>query len=64
MKVEGCVVHYKAPNRWTLLFLLQRRNVLPFFQNSIPNKHHSVIRAAFVMMGEINLVSLTVISCM
>jgi hypothetical protein len=59
-----CAIHYKAPCRWTLLFLLQRRNVLPFHQNSTPNKHQSVIRAALVMMGEMKLYPLAVHSYM
>ena len=46
---------YKDPIRCTLLFLLQRRNVLPFHQKRMPKRHHSRIKAAFVMMGGMKL---------
>lgn len=40
---------------WTLLFLLQRRNVLPFHQNSIPKRQKNRIKLALVMIGGMNL---------
>lgn len=46
---------YNEPMRCTLLFLDQRRNVLPFHQNKIPKRHHRVISAAFVMIGSMKL---------
>jgi hypothetical protein len=50
-------VVYKARSICTLLFLLHLRKVLPFHQNKMPNRHHVVINAAFVMIGAMNLFS-------
>jgi len=46
---------YSEPWRCTLLFLLQRRNVLPFHQKRIPKRHHRRMSEALVMMGSMNL---------
>lgn len=40
---------------WTVLFLLQRRKVLPFHQKRIPKRQKNRIRLAFVMIGGMNL---------
>jgi hypothetical protein len=44
--------------RCTLLFLVQRRKVLPFHQNRMPKRHQRVTRAALVMMGVMKLLAL------
>lgn len=37
--------------RWTMELRDQLRKVFPFHQNTIPNRHQSVIRDMLVMMG-------------
>lgn len=44
---------YHTYARWILLSFDHLRNVLPLYQNKIPNKHHSSVRPIFVIIGGI-----------